>query len=112
MGNKLLKILGEMVKKEKAAKYFKSKLRIKGEIIKKSLTKNKNIKLQIQCKQDKDNVIVLKTHKGRYKLAETLMKGNYVSAEGIPKLRWVLCTKLKKIERIDLSKQDSLEKFY
>ena len=86
--------------------------RVKGKVINKSLTKKGNIRLTTLKDEDKYNFIVLKSHKDRYSLAERLIKGNYVSAEGVKKLKMIICTKLNQIERIDRTKQSSLVAFF
>jgi len=74
----LIETLGEMVRKEKKLKGYKRRVRAKGRLAKKSLTKS-----------------VIKTHKERFAIAKKLAVGKSVSAEGIPKFRMVICTRLK-----------------
>lgn len=110
MKTELLKIVTEMASKEKKIKEFKRRIRVKGEIIKKGLTKNKNIKLIVRKGDDKYNFVVIKTHKDKFELAQTLNVGDFVSATGVSRFRAVICTQLKKIKRID-EKQIKLEEF-
>ena len=51
MKTDLLKIVTEMARKEKKIKEFKRRIRIKGNIIKKEITKNGNIKIVVQKKR-------------------------------------------------------------
>jgi hypothetical protein len=111
MRTELLKIATEMAEKEKKINEFKKRIRIKGTIVKKALTKNGNIKLIIKKDDDKFNFIVLKSHKDKFALAEKLVKGNSVSAQGISRFRAIICTQLKQIKRIDESKQSKLDKY-
>lgn len=104
----LIKMLEKYAKAEKKAKHFKKLVRIKGIIIKKSLTKNQNIRLKIKIDDDEFTFIVIKSHKDKFALAEKLVKGDYVSIAGIPKFRMIICTKLLKIRHIDESKQTTL----
>ncbi len=91
----LINELSAMSRKEKKAKEFKRRVRAKGKIIKKGMTKNSNIRLSVQKGREKINFIVIKTHKERYALAEGLEIGDNVSAAGIRKLRAIICTQLK-----------------
>ena len=95
----LIDTLGEMVKKEKKLKEFKRRLRVKGRVVKKSLTKNRNIRLTIKREKDTYKFIVLKSHKESFAIAEKLALGRSISVEGIPKFRMVICTKLKVLEK-------------
>jgi len=105
----LIDTLKEMSEKENKIKGFKQLSRIKGKLIKKSFTKNKNIKLTIKKGEREITFIVLKTHKERYSLAEKLKIDSSVYAQGIPKFRMIICTKLKHdMKGIDESKQMTL----
>lgn len=95
----LLDKLKVLAKKEKKLKEYKRRLRIKGRIVKKEFTKSGNIKITIKKDEDNYSFIVIKTHKERYALAEKLTIGKAVSAEGIPKFRMTICTKLKVLEK-------------
>lgn len=108
MDTTLQKIVGEMARKEKNLKKYKSRRHVKGEVIKKSRTKSGNIKLRIKAGEDKYTFIVIKTHKERFALAEKLKKGCLVSVSGYPKFRWVLCTRLSEIINLDRSRQSKL----
>ena len=111
MDTRLQKIVGEMAKKEKNLKLYKSRRHVKGEVIKKSKTKSGNIKLRVLCENNKYTFIIIKSHKDRFALAERLKKGDFVSICGYPKFRWVLCTRLSQIKNLDKSSQINLEKF-
>ena len=104
----LLNTLSALARKEKLGKAFSRRIRVKGKVIEKGLTKKGNIKLVVQKGEDKYGFVIIKSHKERYALAEKLTKGSLVSAEGINKFRTIICTKLKKIQRIDSSKQETL----
>lgn len=95
----LIDKLTELAKKEKKLKEYKKRLRVKGRLVKKSLTKNKNIRLTIKKEDDMYKFIVLKSHKERFAIAEKLAVGKSVSIEGIPKFRMVICTKLKVLDK-------------
>lgn len=111
MESELVKIVKSMAKKEKRLKEFKRRARIRGKIVKKSLTKNGNIRLRIKSGNDKFNFIVVKTHKGSYALAESLPVGSSVYAQGINRFRTIICTKLKQIRKIDEDRQSELKTF-
>ncbi|MBI2580706.1 hypothetical protein HYV85_02760 [Candidatus Woesearchaeota archaeon] len=104
----LLNTLTVLARKEKKGKEFSRRVRVKGKVVKKGLTKKGNIKLIVQKGEDKYGFVIIKSHKERYALAEKLTKGSLVYAEGINKFRTIICTKLKKISRIDESEQTSL----
>ena len=104
----LLNTLTVLARKEKKGKEFSRRVRVKGKVIAKGLTKNGNIKLVVQKGEDKYGFVIIKSHKERYALAEKLAEGSLVSAEGINKFRAVICTKLKQIQRFDNSEQATL----
>ena len=104
----LIDTLKALAHKEKLGKEFSRRIRVKGKIIDKGLTKNGNIKLVVQRGEDKYGFVIIKSHKERYALAEKLTEGSLVSVEGINKFRAVICTKLKRISRIDESGQTTL----
>ncbi|MCK5282991.1 MAG: hypothetical protein KAK00_06285 [Nanoarchaeota archaeon] len=108
MKNPLHEILKEMVVKEKKLKEYKRRIHAKGEIIEKKNTDKGNIKLKVQQDENKYNFIIIKSHKEIFEIAGKLQKGEYVSATGIPKFRYLLCTRLKKIRKIDKSVQVKL----
>ena len=109
--NRLLKIVKEMASKERKLKEFKRRLHLKGELLEKALTDKKNIKLRIQEKDGTATLIVLKSHKESYALASVLNAGEYVSATGIPKFRYILCTRIKRMKRPESGTQSRLESF-
>lgn len=104
----LLNTLSKLASQEKKIKAFKSRLRVKGKIIKKGKTKKGSIKLIIQKGEDKFNFVVIKTHKENYALAEKLEVGSFVSVVGISKFRAVICTQLKQLHKMDNSTQTKL----
>lgn len=104
----LLKKMKILAAQEKKVKEFKRRIRVKGKIIKKSKTKNDNIKLRVQKGDSEYNFIIIKTHKERFAISEGLSKGDYVHAEGVNKFRAVICTKIKRIAKPDESRQMTL----
>jgi len=104
----LINTLSKLASQEKKVKAFKSRIRVKGKIIKKGKTKKGSIKLVIEKDDDKYNFIVIKTHKDNYALAEKLKVGSFVSAVGINKFRAIICTQLKQLPKMDESKQTKL----
>ena len=106
----LLNTLKELADKERNIKEFKRRLRIKGKITKKGTTKKGNITLNIKKNDDEYKFIVLHSHKERFALAQKLNIGNSISITGIPKIKIIICTKLKLLTKeIDESKQTTLE---
>ena len=97
-----------MAKQEKKIKEFKSRVRVKGKIIRKGKTKKGSIKLIVQKDDDRYNFIVIKTHKENYALAEKLAVGSFVSVVGINKFRAIICTQLKQLHKFDESRQTTL----
>ena len=95
----LIDKLTEMANKEKKIKEFKKRLRVKGKVAAKGTTKKGNITLTIEKNDERYKFTILKSHKERYDLAEKLQEGRSVSAEGIPKFRVVICTRLKLLEK-------------
>ena len=108
----LINRLEKLCAEEKKSKEFKKKLRIRGKVQEKSLTKNKNIRLKIKRGENIFGIVVLKSHKENFKLAENMVVNSSVYAEGIPKLGFILCTKLNLLTReIDESEQVKLGEF-
>ena len=106
----LIDTLKVMADKEKKLKGYIRRTRIKGKLVKKSLTKNKNIKLTIKKGENEFSFIVIKSHKERYSLAERLKINSSVYAEGISKFRMIICTKLKSLlKEVDESGQMRLK---
>ncbi len=104
----LLNTLSALARKEKKDKEFSRRVRVKGKVVKKGLTKNGNIRLVVEKGEDKYGFVIIKSHKERYALAERLVEGSFVNAEGINKFRAVICTKLKQVSRVETSKQRTL----
>lgn len=106
---RLIDTLKVLADKERKIKEYKRRIRIKGKVTEKGMTKNRNITLTIEKDADKFKFTVLKSHKGRFALAEKLKVGKNVSIEGIQKFRMIICTRLKIIEKgIDRNKQIKL----
>ncbi len=103
----LIERLTVLAEKEKKAKEYKRRLRIKGKIAGKKITKNGNITLKVEKDSEVYNFTVLKTHKERYALAEKLKIGKAVKIEGIRHIRTAICTRLKAVE----GKQAELGKY-
>ena len=95
----LLKICMDMSRKEKKIKEFKRRIRVKGKITRKSFNKNGNLKLRIEKDDDAYNFVVIKSHKEKCALAESLSEGDYASAQGKLVFRAIICTQLKKIRK-------------
>ncbi len=105
-----IKILAD---KERKIKEYKKRLRVKGKVVAMGITKNGNISLTIGKDEGTLKFTVLKSHKEIYALAEKLKIGKSVSIEGIPKFRFIICTRLKIIKKeIDENKQMNLTHYY
>ena len=112
---RLIDTLKVLAKKEKIAKIFKRRMRTKGTIIDKTITKNDNITLKIEKEGETYSYTVLKSHKERFALAQELQIGEMVATEGIPKFRIIICTRLKSFEKekqknLDISSQENASK--
>ena len=108
MNNELLQALHVMVEKESKKNSFRTRARIKGRIVKKNQTKNNHITLTIKRGEREINFLVLKHHKDKFLTAQKLLVGKPVSAEGIRKFKFIICTKLKQLNKYDESKQTTL----
>lgn len=95
----LIDKLTVLANQEKKIKEFKRRFRIKGKVVKKSDTKKGNITLTIEKDKQRYKITVLKSHKEKYALANKMIIGNAVSAEGIPRLKYIICTRLKLLEK-------------
>jgi hypothetical protein len=95
----LINALKVMANKEKKIKEFKRRLRIKGKITAKGITKKGNITLKVEKEGEEYTFTIIKSHKERYALAEKLEIGKSVSVEGIPKFRITICTRLKALDK-------------
>jgi len=105
----LIDRLTVLANKEKKIKEFKRRLRIKGKITEKGITKKGNITFKIKKDDNEYKFTVLKSHKERFALAEKLKINNSVSTEGITKFRMIICTRLKALEKeIQEGKQTKL----
>ncbi len=103
----LINLVKQLADEERKIKEFKSRIRIKGTISAKGITKNGNIRLTVKKGDDEIKFIILKNHKEIFHLAERLSTGRSVSVVGIRKrLRMIICTQLKVLDKgVDHSKQ-------
>jgi tRNA(Ile2) C34 agmatinyltransferase TiaS len=110
MDSTLINLTKKLADEERKIKEYKSRIRIKGIISNKGITKSGNIRLIVKKGDDEIRFIVLKSHKERFQSAERLSLGRAVSVVGIRKrLRMIICTKLKVLDKgIDHSKQMTL----
>ena len=108
MDRTLINTISELARKEKKINEFKSRIRVKGKIVKKGKTKKGSIKLIVQKADDKYNFVVIKAHKENFALAERLEVGSFVSVVGISKFRAIICTQLKQLHKMDESRQTIL----
>lgn len=106
--NTLLKTLDIMVKKEKLANTFRQRMRVKGTLTAKSETKKGNLRISVTKEDNEYRLIIPKTHKVRFDLASKLPIGSKVSVEGIKSKFTIICAKIKVLEAIDESKQETL----
>lgn len=105
----LIDRLTVLANKEKKLKEYKRRLRIKGKITGKGITKKGNILLKVKKEENECKFTVLKSHKERFALAEKLTPGKSVSIEGVSKFRMIICTRLKALEKgIQEGKQTKL----
>lgn len=74
----LINQLEAMAKKEKIAKSFSRRLRVKGILIAKSETKKGNLRITVRKEDNESRLIIPKTHKERYSLASKLPIGSKV----------------------------------
>ncbi len=95
----LIDRLTVLANKEKKIKEYKRRLRIRGRVTEKGTTKRGNITLKIRRGDDEYKFTILKNHKERFALAEKITTGRSISLEGISKLRMIICTKLKILEK-------------
>lgn len=110
--NPLLDVLQVMADKERKVKEFKRRLRVKGKVTDKGLTKKGNISLTVQRDDNDFKFTVLKSHKERFALAQSLKSGTNVSIAGIPKFRIIICTQLKTLDKgLAEGKQAKLEEY-
>ena len=105
----LINKLKILAKKEKIAKSFARRLRVKGTLTAKSDTKNGNLRITVTKDQIKYNLIIPKTHKERYLLAQSLPINSFVSVEATRSKFMNICVKIKILDSIDESKQSKLE---
>jgi polyisoprenoid-binding protein YceI len=108
----LIKQLKVLASKEKKINEYKRRLRVKGKITAKGITKKGNITITIKKEGEEYKFTVLKFHKERFAFAGKLRIGRSVYAQGIPKLRMIICTQLKELDKgTEEGKQAKLEAF-
>ncbi|HIH32548.1 TPA: hypothetical protein HA235_07625 [Candidatus Woesearchaeota archaeon] len=108
----LIDKLKALADKEKKIKEYKRRVRIKGIIITKGETQKGNITLIIQNDDGEYKITVLKTHKERFSLAQKFNIKQSVYVEGVAKLRVIICTKLKRLEKgLMQGKQEKLTRY-
>lgn len=108
----LIDRLKALADKERKIKGYKRRLRIKGKVKAIGKTKKDNITLTIEKEEQEYKFTVLKTHKERFALAQKLRIGQSVFAQGISKLRMIICTQLKALERgIGQERQEKLNRY-
>ena len=108
----LIKTLEALAKTEKKVKEYKRRIRMRGKIVGKGVTKNCNISLKVEKEGENCSFTVLKSHRERFALAEKLEVGKSVSIAGIPKFRTVICTFLKPLEKVKgIETQEKLKGF-
>lgn len=96
----LIDHLTVLAKKEKKIKEYKRRVRIRGRVVKKAMTKNGNITFYIQNVEPHFfKFIILRSHRERFVLAEKLKAGQSISIEGIPKVNTIICSRLKYLEK-------------
>ncbi|MBS3165805.1 hypothetical protein J4444_01660 [Candidatus Woesearchaeota archaeon] len=104
----LINKLEVMAKKEKIAKSFSRRLRVRGILTTKSQTKKGNLIISVCKGENEHRLMIPKTHKERFSLASKLPLGSKVAVEGIKSKFIIICAKLKALEAIDNSKQTKL----
>jgi hypothetical protein len=109
---RLIDTLKVLAKKENQIKEFKRRIRVKGILIGKQFTRNKNLKITVRKEDEYYDFIVLKSHKDKFELTQEMPLNRSVYAEGIPKFRMTICTRLNILKKgVDQSKQTNLENF-
>ncbi|MBI5002963.1 hypothetical protein HZC31_06255 [Candidatus Woesearchaeota archaeon] len=110
MDRTLINLVTKLADEERKIKEYKSRIRLKGTISAKGVTKNGNIRLTVKKEDYEIRFIALKAHKEIFHLAERLSIGRSVSVVGIRKrLRMIICMQLKVLDKgIDQSKQMTL----
>lgn len=107
-----MEVMESILAREKKAEPFKRRLRLKGKVTAKGMTKNNNISLTVEKNKEEHKFTILRSHKERYAIAERTRVGQSVSIDGIPKPRWIICTRLKILEKgIAKGRQEKLDGF-
>ncbi|MBS3132395.1 hypothetical protein J4212_08235 [Candidatus Woesearchaeota archaeon] len=105
----LLDAIKVLADKERKIKGYKRRIRLRGIVADKKLTRNGNISLIVEKDSEEYRFTVLKSHKERYALAHSFRAGKSVSIEGIPKFRMIICTRLKVVDKgIEKNRQAKL----
>ena len=91
----LINTLHEMAVQEKKISVFKKRLRVKGILISKTLTKKCNFKIKVRRGDNEFNFIILKSHKDKVALVESLHTGKSISVTALPKFKMNICTQIK-----------------
>ncbi|HLD87154.1 MAG TPA: hypothetical protein VJB12_03740 [Candidatus Nanoarchaeia archaeon] len=108
----LIDRLTVLAAKENKINEYRKRLRVKGEISKKSVTKKGNLLLRVKEEGEEYRFTILKSHKESFSLAQKVQIGRPISIVGIPKLGMAVCTKLKTLTKgIEKGKQKKLEDF-
>lgn len=108
----LIKTLEALAKEEKKIKEYKRRVRMRGKVVAKGVTKNGNISLKVEKEGENCSFTVLKSHRERFALAGKLEIGKSVSIAGIPRFRMVICTLLKPLEKVSgVERQEKLKNF-
>ncbi len=108
----LMDVLETLLAKEKKTKEFRKRLRLRGKVTAKAMTKSNNISLTVEKDKEEYKFTILRSHKERYSLAEKIRTGQSVSIDGIPKFKWIICTRLKILEKgIAEGRQEKLAGF-
>lgn len=108
----LIKTLETLAKKERKIKEYRRRIRMRGKVVARGVTKNGNISLKVEKEGENCSFTVLKSHRERFALAGKLEVGKTVSIAGIPRFRMVICTLLKPLEKVrDVERQEKLKSF-
>lgn len=110
--NTLINVLHEMVVQEKKVNAFRKRLRVKGTFVSKTLTKKGDLKIKIRAGEEEIKFIILKTHKDKVSLVNSLAVGRSISVVAIPKFKMNICTQIKILDKpVMKGKQSKLSEF-
>ena len=100
-------------KNEKEINNIKSRLRIRGKITAKSVSKKGNLKILVKRGKKEYTFTILKTHKEKFIALEKIPLNTSISMEGISTLRAIICTRFKVLKKgIDESSQKNLLEYH